>query len=93
MPAIAFAAFVSTVRADAIESADVDDGMHHEDIANADPLLDLAAGQGANHELRHAERQGAHRRGADGGAGRPAETENAVDLALAMQLDDELGGP
>ncbi len=65
--------------------------MHHQDVAHADVRLDLAAGERADHELGHAEGESPHRRGADGGARGAAKAENAIDLPLAVQLDDDLG--
>src|SRR5437660_1187239 len=79
--------------ADAVDAADVNDGVHHADVADADPLLDLTAGKRADHELRDAERKSAHGGGADGGASRAAEAEDALDLALRVQRGDELRGP
>src|SRR5205085_508904 len=48
-------------------------------------------GERADHELWHAKGESTHRRGADRRAGGAAQAEDAIDLALAMQLGDELG--
>src|SRR5262245_24838132 len=56
-------------------------------------MLDLAAGERADHEFGDAERQGPHGRGSDGGPRGAAQTENAVDFALPVQLKNQLGRP
>src|SRR5262249_60523761 len=73
------------------EAANIDDRIHHQNVADADPLLDLTAGERADHELGNAKGQRPHRRRADGGACRTAQAEDAVDTALPMQIDNKPG--
>ena len=72
--------------ADPVQARDVHHRIQHQDVFVADVLPDLAGGERADHQLGHADRQAAHGRGADGGAGRPAQGQHAVQLAAGMGL-------
>ena len=63
----------------AVEAGDVGDAGHHDDVLGAEVVGHVAAGEGGDHQLGEAERQGAHRRGGDGRAAAAAERDHAVD--------------
>ena len=69
-----------------VQAGEVGDRVDHHDVAAADERPGLAAGQGADHHLRQAERQGPHRRRADHRPRRAAEPEDSLDPALAAQV-------
>ena len=68
-----------------VDAGDVDDRVHHRDVLGPDVGAGVPRGDGRDHQLRHADRQGAHGAGADRGPGRAADRDDAVEPALGAQ--------
>ena len=68
---------------DRVQSLHVGDRIHHHDVARPHIRPHVAGGDGRDHDLRHAERQRAHRLRRDRRAARAAGGNNAGDAALA----------
>ena len=73
--------------------------QHHHDVAHADERSDLARGERADHKLGHAQRQGAHGGGADGGIegfavvlGKPLAPGQALGIEDFVQLESQIAG-
>ena len=65
MPAIAAAALARIRARDRVDAGDVRDRRHHRHVRPADVVARLARGHRRDHQLRHPDRQRAHRRRGD----------------------------
>ena len=92
MPAIAAAALSKIGREMPLQPEDVDDGVHHADVALADEVAEAAAAGRArrDEQLRHADRERLHRRRAQQRALGAAQAQHALHAALGELPHDDL---
>ena len=84
IPTIAAAALSNTALAIGLRPEDVDDRVHHDDVALAHERAERPAprGAGRDDQLRHADRERVHRRRAEQGALRATQAEHRLDPSL-----------
>ena len=75
-----------------VEAGDIDHRRHQRDVVDVDVLRGVAGGQRRDHQLGHADRQRAHRRGDHRRAAAAAEAEDGVEAAVAVQRRDQRAG-
>ena len=77
---------------EAVEAGNVYDRIQHGHVFGADIGRNVAGGDGRGQYLRYPDRQRAHRRRPDGGAGRATQPNDAIKPAIGPELGGDDGG-